>query len=204
MSKVVWAKSARIAIAAVAIAGVSSCGELTREGQASSYLVIRALEASSGRTPTQFGTELSSDVVTVVDGVPTIFGDNGRVTFNLAMKDPGPAASPTPIRPSNYITVDRYHVTYIRADGHNTPGVDVPYPFDGAFTATVTTGDTVAGFSLVRTQAKSEAPLRALSVNGLVVSTIAEVIFYGHDQTGREVSVTGRINVHFGNFGDPD
>jgi hypothetical protein len=29
------------------------------------------------------------------------------------------------------------------------------------------------------------------------------VTFYGHDQTGREVSATGNIDVTFANFGDP-
>jgi hypothetical protein len=39
--------------------------------------------------------------------------------------------------------------------------------------------------------------------NPIVISTIAEITFYGHDQTGRDVSVTGRINVNFANFADP-
>ena len=47
---------------------------------------------------------------------------------------------------------------YIRADGRNTPGVDVPYGFDGALTATVS-GSTTVGFELVRHIAKEEAPL---------------------------------------------
>ncbi len=92
---------------------------------------------------------------------------------------------------------------FIRADGRNTPGVDVPYPFDGAFTTTVTSQETTAVFELVRHLAKEEAPLKALTVNNVIISTIAEITFYGHDQTGREVSVTGRISVDFGNFGDP-
>ena len=28
--------------------------------------------------------------------------------------------------------------------------------------------------------------------------------FYGHDQTGREVAVTGTIGVNFANWGDPE
>ena len=46
-------------------------------------------------------------------------------------------------------------------------------------------------FTLVRNIAKDEAPLQALTVNGVIISTIAEVTFYGHDQTGREVSAVG-------------
>jgi hypothetical protein len=30
------------------------------------------------------------------------------------------------------------------------------------------------------------------------------VTFYGQDQTGREVTVTGTISVDFANWGDPD
>ena len=61
-----------------------------------------------------------------------------------------------------------------------------------------------AGFEIVRIQAKSEAPLAALARNFVSISTIAEVTFYGRDQTGREVSVTGNISVNFANFGDPN
>ena len=202
MTKAVWSVTARLAILGVALAAVS-CGEQTRQGQASSYLIIRTLEAASGATPSEFSSILSSDVITVVDGNATVFGDPARVTFSLGLKDPGPPTSPTTPSPNQFITVDRYRVTYVRADGRNTPGVDVPYPFDGAFTVTVG-GDASAGFTLVRTQAKGEAPLLALVRNGLVISTIAEITFYGHDQTGREVSALGRISVNFANFGDPD
>lgn len=174
-----------------------SCGELTRQGQASSYLTITLLEGSSGADPGAFTTNLISDVVTVVDGNNTIFNDLGRVTFALGMKDS--LVSPTS---NNSITVDRYRVRFIRADGRNTEGVDVPYGFDGAFTVTVS-DSAQSGFVLVRNQAKLEAPLRTLQGNGILISTIAEVTFYGHDQTGREVSVAGRLDVTFGNFADP-
>lgn len=180
-----------------------SCGELTRQGTASSYLVIEALEASSGAAPGEFGSILSSDVVTVVNGTPTVFADQARVSFALLLKDTGPPGTPNTPSPNNAITVDRYRVVYRRADGRNTPGVDVPFPFDGAFTVTVF-GRAEAAFTLVRIQAKSEAPLAALRNNFATISTIAEVTFYGHDQTGRQVSVTGRLDVNFGNFGDPN
>ena len=96
---------------------------------------------------------------------------------------------------NNAITVNRYRVTFRRSDGRNTPGVDVPYAFDGAVTFTVAPGDSVSvPFVLVRVQAKLEAPLAHAARarrRRVVISTIADVTFYGHDQTGREVSVTG-------------
>jgi hypothetical protein len=181
-----------------------SCGDVTRQGSGSSYLIINALEAASGAEPTQFGGTLNSDVVTVVEGSSTIFNDLGRVRLALGLKDAGGAELPTAPTTNNFITVNRYHVRYVRADGRNTPGVDVPYPFDGAFTATVGAGQVEVGFELVRHIAKVEAPLGALARNLIIISTIAEVTFYGRDQTGREVQATGQMLVSFGNFGDPN
>jgi hypothetical protein len=194
------------ALLAVLLLGAVSCGDMTRQGTASSFLIINSLEGASGATPGEFGGDFGSDVVTVVDeetGESTIFSDLGRVTFSLGLKDPGPSGSPVTPSANNTITVDRYRVRYIRSDGRNTPGVDVPYGFDGAFTVTIA-GNASAGFTLVRSQAKLEPPLASLATNLLVLSVIAEVTFYGHDQTGREVSVTGNIGIHFANHGDPD
>lgn len=204
MTKTVWGARIRLAAAIILLLGSMSCGELTRQGQSSSYLIITTLEGASGAAPDLFGSVVASDVVTIVATVPTVFADPGRVVFEVGLKDPGSAASPSSPTAANRITVDRYHVTYIRADGRNTPGVDVPYPFDGAFTVTtVGGGTTAAGFTLVRLQAKEEAPLKALAIGAVVISTMAEVTFYGHDQTGREVSAMGRIGVDFANWGDP-
>src|SRR5262249_8746698 len=95
-------------------------------------------------------------------------------------------------------------VQYRRSDGRNTPGVDVPNPFDSGLTVTVPADGTVtSGFDIVRNVAKQEAPLSTLRTGETFISTIAEVTFYGHDQAGNEVSVTGSIGITFGNFADP-
>ena len=83
--------------------------------------------------------------------------------------------------------------------------VYVPFPFDGAVTGTVQIGTQLTlGFEIVRHAAKAEAPLVFLVSSAGVITTIADVTFYGHDQTGREVSVTGTISVNFANWGDPE
>ena len=194
----------RALLAIVLLASVS-CGDMVRQGTASSYLIITELQGASGAKPEDFGGDFGSDVVTLDKdtGQATIFSDLARVSFALAMKDAGPAGSPTSPTSNNFITVDRYRVRYIRADGHNVPGVDVPHPFDGAFTVTVSDSAS-ADFTIVRWQAKAEAPLAALEYDFRVISTIAEITFFGRDQTGREVSVTGNIGIHFANHGDPD
>jgi hypothetical protein len=80
----------------------------------------------------------------------------------------------------------------------------VPYGFDGAATGTIPSGGTLTlDFELVRHIAKVEAPLVYLAQNLNVISTIAEVTFYGRDQVGNEVNVSGQILISFANHGDP-
>jgi len=188
--KAVW--GARIGAAAAllaAVAGMSSCSKAIRQGEGSSYLVITQLTGGSDNDAT-----VESDVLGD-DG--TIFTDLGQASMQLVMKDPG-GPGPSPV---NAITITQYRVEYIRSDGRNTPGVDVPFPFSGATTVTIS-GAGAVNFTLVRVQAKLEAPLKALGVGGggLVISTVARVTFFGHDQAGREVSVTGNIDVTFANW----
>ena len=205
-------KSWRVAAAIAVVVASAGCGHMSTDSRSPAQLVILSLAGASGATPDDFGATLASDVVTnvkkTVDGqqvdVPTIFGDPGTAAFALVLKDPGAnpssPASPTPL---NAITITRYRVVYRRTDGHNTPGVDVPFPFDSASTVTVGADGASTGFQLVRTSAKQEAPLRALVFNPDIISTIADVTFYGRDQAGNDVSATGSIGVDFGNFGDP-
>lgn len=198
-------RTAAVAGLVLAALGVSACGsDEAREGQASSYLIISALEGQgvtgSGSGGGTFTPVLRSDVQT--NG--GVFEDNGRVTMTAAMRD-------VTINPNgtanNLITVTRYRVVFRRSDGRNTEGVDVPYSFDGAVTFTVGPGeDMQVPFSLVRAQAKLEAPLMNLRGLGgsVLISTIADVTFWGRDQAGRETSVTGKISVNFADWGDPE
>jgi hypothetical protein len=192
---------------------LSACTATTRTDTANSFLMIETLAAASGARPDTFGGNLASDVLTLVKRdvggtqvfVPTVYEDLARVTFRLGMKDPGSTESPTTPSSANFITVTRYRVDYIRADGRNTPGVDVPFGFDGAVTLTVGGATATAAMTLVRIQAKNEAPLKALvGGNGAqAISTIAQITFYGKDQAGRDVSVAGQISVNFADWGDP-
>ena len=65
-------------------------------------------------------------------------------------------------------------------------------------------GISTHSFELIRHVAKAEAPLAALAFSPVIISTIAEVTFFGHDQAGNELSVSGTIGVQFGDFADPD
>lgn len=196
---------------------VASCASDTvRQGRGGSYLIIETLEGASGaKACDEWGTSLPSDVITYVKTklpggeeiqVPTIYEDCGRVRVRLALKNIGSTTSPTEPTTNNFITISRYRVVYRRADGRNTPGVDVPYPFDGGMTLTVGDQPATGGFLLVRSQAKEEAPLIALGRGGgaIGITTIADVTFYGADQVGNEVTATGSLTINFTNYGDPD
>lgn len=203
----------RLLMLAAALTVSASCGDLNRSGKSPSFLIIDSLAGAAGARPDTFGSQLNSDVLTLVNQtvngqltrVPTVFNDLGRATLRAALKNPGTAAAPTVPTAINSITITRYHVEFRRADGRNQPGRDVPYAFDGGVTATVGPTAVMVNFDLVRHTNKQEPPLRNLINAGGAnqINTIAEVTFYGKDQAGNDVSVTGMITVNFADFGDP-
>ena len=206
-----WMQTTGIGAIALAVL-TSGCGDVVRQGRSPVQLVINSLEAASGAEPDDLGTTLLSDVQTLVERsvngetvmVPTIFNDVGQVTMTMILKDPGLPGAPAAPSAINQVTITRYRIVYRRTDGRNAPGVDVPFPFDSAATFTVPQDGTVtAGFQIVRHTAKQEAPLAALATNPTILSTVADVSFYGRDQAGHEIQATGSIGINFGNFGDP-
>jgi len=200
-------------LTAAALAAAVSCGSAVRTGSSPVFLVIDTLTASrGGASSSQASAVLSSDVLTLVttggtcttnNPCPTLFGDGGNVTLRLAPKDIGTPASPATPTSNNEVLITRVHVSYRRTDNRNVEGVDVPFSFDTAATGTVpATGSLTLGFDLVRSQAKQDPPLMALESNGVVISTIADVTFYGQDRTGNNINATGSIAVNFANWGD--
>lgn len=181
-----------------------SCTSQQSTGTSPAYLIISSLTAARGDEPDEMSGDLASDVLSSGG----VFADPGAVFMELALKDPGSGSAPAKPTSMNFITVTRYRVEFIRADGRNTAGVDVPFPFEGAVTFNVNDEDGGSGtFTLVRVQAKLEAPLMALrKPNGIppggaiAISTIARITFYGTDQAGRAVSVTGQIGVNFADW----
>jgi hypothetical protein len=197
----------------LAAAAVAGCGNnLVTAGRSPVGILIEQFLAAAGNTPSDFANTLRSDVVVNVEStvagqdliIPTVYDDMGRVICRLRFKDPGTPQSPASPTSANYITVTRYRVVYRRADGRNTPGVDVPYPFDGGATFSILDIGS-STFTLVRSQAKLEPPLLALRGLGgaVAISTVTELTLYGHDQAGNEVSERAEILITFADFGDP-
>lgn len=196
----------------VLVAASVSCGDVVRQGSSPVYLVVDLLQGQRGAV--QLGAPsipLISDVITNVTSpapcttdnpCPTVFADNGVVTLRAPLKDVGSTASLSPTS-NNEVTISRYHVKYVRADGRATQGVDVPYEFDGAATGTIPAGGSLAlSFELVRLVAKQESPLVQLKAGSNIISVIAQVTFYGVDRVGNQIQTTGQISIEFGNFGD--
>jgi hypothetical protein len=185
-----------------------SCGSVVRDGSSPMFLVVNLLQgASGGTTVGTLGNPLISSVLTLrttplpcttTSPCPTYFNDLGSVVLALVPKNVGSTVAPTS---NNEVTISRYHVDYIRADGRNTPGVDVPWPIDGAVTGTIQIGSQLTlGFELVRIAAKQEPPLAALASTTTVLTALANVTFYGQDLVGNTVSTTGTIQIDFGSF----
>jgi len=198
-----------LAVGALAVTTLS-CGDVVRQGRSPMFLVIDRLAGQrGGGDDSEFGNPVHSDVLTLVTSpdpctsekpCKAVFSDPGEAELRLVPKN---IAAPSVPSTNNAVTITRVRVAYKRADGRNTPGTDVPYPYDGAATGTVAEdGTLLLPFELVRHVAKKEAPLVQLVDNGQIITTIAEVTFYGQDLVGNDISVTGTIQIDFGNFGD--
>ncbi len=194
------------AAAIVVLAGSVSCGDVVRQGKAPVLIVVDSLQAASGAEPGEMGGFLLSDVQTLVDDSPVIFNDVAEATMHIIPKDVGTGQNSLAPTFWNTVTINRYRITYIRADGRNTPGVDVPFPVDGAVTVTITAAPSVVPFEIVRHQQKLEQPLRSLANFGgrLFISTIAEITFYGADQVGNDIQAKATMNVSFSDYADPE
>lgn len=184
----------------------ASCGDVSRQSQAPVFLNVVTMggcaPAKAGEQCTLFTNPLLSDVVTG----GSVFNDPGQVELEVHLKDLGNGVVATTPTTNNDVIITRYRVVYRRADGRNTPGVDVPHPFDGAMTLRVQAGGTVGkgSFELVRHMAKLESPLVQLGSNRSIITTIADVTFYGTDRVGNDISTTGSIQIDFGNFADKE
>lgn len=140
--------------------------------------------------------------------VTPVFNDNARMNFEVVPKNPN---LPDP-GAFNDVFLERYEVRYIRSDGRNTEGVDVPYRFTGGMATLVRAngGDIPAVIMVVRHQAKLEPPLRNLAfvnptVNGGgqgILTVVAEITVHGRTTSGKAVSATGRLTITFADFAD--
>jgi hypothetical protein len=175
-----------------------SCNPLEKDTLSNSLLLVDSITGLD--IEGNIGNFLQSDVAIIDEetGSSTIRADIATATLRVTTLDPNPI-----LGTSQYsdVMVTRYVVTYIRSDGRNTPGQDVPYPFEGSLSVLIQAGTTEEiSFVIVREVAKIEPPLVQLTRSGDVLQVSAKVDFYGHDLVNNTVKATGYLTIFFANY----
>lgn len=182
------------------VLAVLACNPVENDSTSGSQLVIVNLQGQDFE-----GNEanyLESDVLfeDPQDGTSTIHADKAAVTVRADLVDPASLMGPSKY---NDVQITRYTVEYMRTDGKNAPGVDVPLPFDGTLTIAAPV-DSAVQFPIivVRAAAKAEPPLIDLHAgrDAGILTVMAKITLYGHDQASRAVTATGYLTIYFANY----
>jgi hypothetical protein len=142
------------------------------------------------------GTPILSDVRSGTSG-DTIINCVTQLALLAQVKNPG-----NPGGPGDTVVLQRYDVSYVRSDGRGVEGVDVPYRFSAAMTATLVPGqELTVPIDIVRHQAKLELPLS--NITGLdIVEMTANVTVYGETISRATVSATGAADIRFADYAE--
>jgi len=176
---------------------LSGCNSLENKSKSNSMLIVEAITGTDvSGNESDF---LQSDVIKSDN---TIVADLAKATLSASLMDPAPILGTSQY---NNIMVTRYVVSFSRTDGRNTPGLDVPFPFEGSLSTLVRTdASTSVSFVIVREAAKLEPPLMNLgdSAYGDIIQMTAKIDFYGHDLANNAVSASGYLAIYFANYVD--
>jgi hypothetical protein len=145
---------------------------------------------------------LESDVLVEdeTEGTSTIHADSASITVRATLLDPASLMGPSVY---NDVQITRYSVEYMRSDGRNQPGVDVPLPFDGTLTIAAPIDSSIQfPIVIVRAAAKAEPPLVNLHEgrDEGILTILAKITLYGHDNANRAVTATGYLTIYFANY----
>jgi hypothetical protein len=192
-------RAVRTSAALVLLLGSVGCTpEFARQNESQVILRVVSITGQSGGSGGGSGISsvLQSDVVSNTGGV---INDNATITLELITKN----QNVTGLGEFNDVLLERYEVQFIRSDGHNQEGVDVPYHFSGPLAQQIRAPGT-AGVSIVivRHEAKEEPPLRNLGTFGgeNIIHAIAEITVHGRTTNEKVVTATGRLQVRFADF----
>jgi hypothetical protein len=184
------------------ILALAGCNPVENKSTSASQLIVESLLGTDLE-----GNEVSflqSDVViqNAETGAMSWRADSAKVTFSVSTLDPDPI-----LGTSSYedVQITRYVVSYIRPDGKNVQGKDIPYSFEGNLSLIVRIGQaSSASIVAVREVAKQEPPLANLqnADRGDVLNMTIRIDFYGHDLANKAVQATGYLPVFFANYGN--
>jgi hypothetical protein len=195
---------APVVIAALALAPMGCTPDFVENSEADVILRMVRLTGQPGSEDQDEGDVLFSDVCCA------IINDNIELEVELILKNPSVLVPGQ----FNDVNLERYELRYLRSDGRNVEGVDVPYRISGALSSVqVITGDTATVSVVgVRHQAKLEPPLKNLEGVFLgdsgrfvfpgagVLSTTGEITILGRTTSGKVVRAVGRIAIVFADF----
>jgi hypothetical protein len=184
------------------LVGAVACNPVEKESQSASRLILDSLTGVDiNGNSAQY---LNSDVVLIdaSSGALSWRSDVAMATLTVMPYDPQPL-----LGTSAYFDVQltRYTVTFVRNDGRNVPGRDVPYGFEGQISLKIGVNQSGSiSFIIVREVAKQEMPLLGLYNGNIgdVLNMTAVIEFYGHDLAGRTVKASGTLPVYFANYAD--
>jgi len=142
------------------------------------------------------GAVLDSDVRLGADS-NLICPDTVDMTVTVRNKNPTLAGGS-----QGDVLIEQYEVRYVRSDGRNVEGQDVPHTVAGGISSSVIVdASTTFPIEVVRRQAKLEPPLSGITGFD-IVTMIAEITINGRTVAGNAVSATGRLQIDFANYGD--
>jgi hypothetical protein len=194
-------RATRLLMIGASIAALAGCTpDFGTANDAPVLLRVDSIVGSTGGGGTTggsgIGSVLLSDVRSNAGGV---INDNATLTLESIIKNQnGPV-----VGPFNDVVIEQYRVRYLRTDGLNREGIEVPYSFNGTVNIIVAAGGrTTVPILIVRHTAKLEPPLANLTNAGGfdVIVTFAEITLFGHTTSGKAVEAAGRLEVHFADF----
>jgi hypothetical protein len=184
------AKAIVMVVGLWAVTATGCVPDWAKRGEAPTVLLMTAI---------QTGSPISSDVRLSNGNVCPDF-----VVLRVENHGKNPNGPTTGFRGD--MTIERYEVRYIRSDGRNVEGVDVPYRITGSLAQEVQEeGAATVNLEVVRRQAKIEPPLSNLKGGGAasIVTMFAEVTIWARSTILQTTnSVSARVQIDFADFFD--
>jgi hypothetical protein len=201
----------RLSLLGILAVGLSSCvaRDYGTNNRADVVLRFTKIQGQGSGAVTAASDFLLSDVL--FKG--SVINDQALLSMQVVQKDP----LSTGIGLFNDVYLSSYQVQYLRSDGRNVEGVDVPFAITGTMATIVPAGNpgaiTTAAIVVVRHQAKDEPPLKNLvsacppggncgGPGAIVLTTTARITVYGKTSGGKDVSAVGSLEITFADFGD--
>ncbi len=194
----------KLLVLIIAALVLGSCLAKEDDSTSASFLVINSLTGNDleGNVGS---TTVFSDVIT--EG--GIINDNGVAAVSTLTYNPTEDSDEHDITYYMNVIVDQVDVEFMRTDGKNVEGVDVPYHFSQPVNMLVPVDEEVEiPFVLIRHAAKMESPLielRDVPSEEFVLQLVAKVTLHGKDLGGHRVApVSGYMSVWCANFADSE